>query len=151
MTTIEVQTCFLERGWWIVHCDGYLDLYIGEDELLQDEMFTGIGLSCGKILKNQPLAKGIPHFYIHVQREEDPNPTKYKLKKTNIMAPIPDQVSELAVEGVKSMRSWWTGLMKKDKGLAQMRLKVVKQGMILMQDRPADAAQIVGWIKNERA
>ena len=38
-----MEAAFLEHGWWIQYYENKVDLWIGEDQLMEGRMFTGLG------------------------------------------------------------------------------------------------------------
>ena len=51
MGDAAVEDAFLEHGWWILLHENKVDLWIGEDLLMEGRMFTGLGQCQGHVLK----------------------------------------------------------------------------------------------------
>ena len=93
-----------------------MDLWIGEDLLMEGRMFTGLGQCQGHMLKIIPCSSKTKHFFIVVEAEHSEVGMKFKLKKENMMAPIADAALEMdpKIPGFAATTKWWKKLMEKD-------------------------------------
>ena len=95
MGDLGVEATFLKYGWWIQFQEKKVDLWIGEDLLIEGQMFTGLGQCQGHMLKIVPCSSKTKHFFIVVEEEHFEVGMKFKLKKENMMDPIADAALEV--------------------------------------------------------
>ena len=58
-----MEAAFLEHEWWIQFHENKVDLWIGEDLLMEGRMFTGLDQCQGHVLKIVPCASKTKHFF----------------------------------------------------------------------------------------
>ena len=111
-----LEGAFLEHGWWIQFNEKKVDLWIGEDLLMEGQMFIGLGQCQGHVLKIVPRSSKTKIFIIVIEAEHSEADMKFKLKKKNMMAPISDGVLEVdpKILGLVRTTKWWKKLMEKD-------------------------------------
>ena len=85
-----MEDAFLEHGWWILLYENKVDLWIGEDLLMEGRMFTGLGQCQGYVLKIVQCSSKTRHFFILIEADHCEADMKFKLKKDNMMAPVAD-------------------------------------------------------------
>ena len=90
-----MEDAFLEHEWWILLHENKVDLWIGEDLLMEGRMFTGLGQCQGHVLKIVPCSSKTRHFFILIEADHCEAGMKFKLKKDNMMAPVADGALEV--------------------------------------------------------
>ena len=117
---IQITGAFEEYGFWVDYtapqvlqsseaARAHVRLFIGESKLGGDRPFiSGIGQAAGQILKVQIKADRSKYFFIVVQREAEVY--KYKLRRGNIMSPIPNVVLEIRprIPGIRRLAAFWS-------------------------------------------
>ena len=138
-------------GWWIQFHENKVDLWIGEDLLMDGRMFTGLGQCQGHVLKIVSCSSKRKHFFILIEAEHSELGMKFKLKKENMMAPIFYGALEVdpKIPGLARTTKWWKILMEKDSVVAERRYNVVKASAALMRDKPEDGAALLHWFKQK--
>ena len=146
-----MEAVFLEHGWWIQCRERKVDLWIGEDLLMEGRMFIGLGQCQGHVLKIVPCSSKTKHFFIVIEAEHSEGGMKFKLKKENIMAPISDGALEVdsKIPGLAATTKWWKKLLEKDSVATERRYNVVKASAALMRDKPEDRAALLHWLKQK--
>ena len=81
MGDVVVEAAFLEHGWWIQFHENKVDLWIGEDLLLDRRMFTGLDQCQGHVLKILLCSSKTKYFFILIEAEHCEGGMKFKLKK----------------------------------------------------------------------
>ena len=147
-----MEAAFLEHRWWIQFIENKVDLWIGEDLLMDGRMFAGLGQCQGHVLKIVPYSSKTKYFFILIEVEHSKLGMKFKLKKENMMAPISDDALEVdpKIPGLAGTTKWWKNLMEKDSVAAERRYNVMKASAALMKDRPEDGATLLRWLKQKR-
>ena len=140
-----MEAAFLEHGWWIQFHEKKGYLWIGEDLLMEGQIFTGLGQCQGHVLKVVPYSSKTKHFFIVIEAEHSEVGMKFKLKKENMMAPISNGALEvdLNIPGLAGTTKWWKNLMEKDSVATERRYNVVKASVVLMKDKPEDGAALL--------
>ena len=119
-TRVQITGTFEEYGFWVDYMapqglqfseaeQAHVQLFIGESKLGGDRPFiSGIGQAAGQILKVHIRAGRSKYFFIVVQREAEVY--KYKLRRGNIMSPIPNAVLEIRprILGVRRLAAFWS-------------------------------------------
>ncbi len=83
----KVQVEFKEHGWWITGEDALKpNLWISEFRVLPGRHWSALGRVVGVLQSITSSPNGF--FFMHVEGDE-PTPTKYRLQKKLIMAPVP--------------------------------------------------------------
>ena len=147
-----MEAAFLEHGWWIQFHEKNVDLWIGEDFLMEGQMFTGLGQCQRHVLKIIQCSLKRKHFFIVIEAEHFEEGMKFKLKKENMMAPISDVALkvDLKIPGLAATTKWWKKLMEKDSVATKRRYNVMKASAALMRDKPKDGAALLRWLKQKR-
>ena len=103
-----MEATFLEHRWWIQYHENKVDLWIGEDLLMEGRMFTGLGQCQGHVLKIVPCFLKTKHFFIIIEAEHCEVGMKFKLKKENMMAPISNGALEVdpTIPGLAKTTKW---------------------------------------------
>ena len=147
-----MEAAFLEHGWWILFHKNNVDLWIGEDLLMEGRMFTGLAQCQGNVLKIVPCSLKTIYFYVLIEAEYSELGMKFKLKKENMMATISDVALEVDPKNPRlaATTKWWKKLMEKDAVAVECRYNVVKASAALMRDRPKNGAALLRWLKRKR-
>ena len=147
-----MEDAFLEHRWWILLHENKVDLWIGEDLLMEGRMFTGLDQCQGHVLKIVPCSSKTRHFFILIEADHCEAGMKFKLKKDNMMALVSDGALEVdpKISGLAGTTKWWKKLMEKDSIAAERRYNVVKASATLLRDKPEEGAALLRWLKQKR-
>ena len=63
MGDVAVEANFLEHGWWIQFYENKVDLWIGEDLLMEGRMSTGLGQCQGHVFEIVPYSSKTKYFF----------------------------------------------------------------------------------------
>ena len=116
---IPITYAFEEYGFWVEYMAPNVlqsneaerpnvQLFIGKSKIGGGRMFiSGIGQAAGHILKVHIRAGRSKYFFIVEQREGQVY--KYKLRRGNIMSPLPNAVLEIRprIPGMRRLAAFW--------------------------------------------
>ena len=64
-----MEAVFLEHRWWLQFHEKKVDLWIGEDLLMEGRMFTGLGECQRRVLKIVLCSSKTKYFFIVIEAE----------------------------------------------------------------------------------
>ena len=156
---MQITQAFEEYGFW-VDCTPptrgpsndaarpNVQLVIGESKLGGGRKFiSGIGQAAGHILKVHIRAGRSKYFFIVVEREEPV--FKYKLRRGNIMSPLPNAVLEIRprIPGMRRLAAFWSVLAPT---VADSRRALVAAATTMMATDPQWYRARLNFLRRER-
>ena len=146
-----MEVAFLEHGWLIQFHERKVDLWIGEDLLMEGQMFIGLGQCQGHVLKIVSCSSKTKYFFIVIEAKHSEMGMKFKLKKENMMAPISNGALEAnpKIPRLAATTKWRKKLMEKDLVATERQYNVVKASAALMRHKPEDGAALLRWLKQK--
>lgn len=131
-----------------IYQPAHAQLFIGESKIGGAGQFiSGISQKAGFISK--VIVRGSTSAYLFVVVSRDGSTYKYKLRRSNIMCPVPDEVLQIRprVPGLKALAACWSLL---PSNVADSRRAVVAAANVMMATAPEQYREGLEFVRRNR-